>query len=599
MKKIILLLSIFFIFDCSQGQSNSNSKNNNQDQETEEETENNNQDQETEEETDQDQENTETQIEEVFPEIIDESQSITLFKDEPVGYFGKVGKVEEKPNGVVRYGTGKNIIKKFKLPKLAKYGRIYLHFKYRSAGDPYDRPGSIFAFKDSPTNVGIATGEIKKPEDGTYYFGMPKEDKTLYSPPVELLRFMTPFGIGFYTDKFRADALTEKDAVLTEKEELLKTKEADLQVLKEAFEKVQEEARAEDADSEEETDADSEEETDADAEEETDADAEEETDADAEEETDADAEEETDADADAEEETDAEEVEIKTPEQEAYETAQAEYDRLENEIKNIKESEEGIDVRRPIQLYRWKDYAEYRVEVSQLENILSDEVYVGVHIGGGWDPKLTWEVLELSLEYEVPEIVSTPEKFNITNLINTVRMVYDFEPPFRFDKNEYEYEFTLSEDYPDAKLYYTSTGHGGYNEGDEFNKRPNEIYIDGQKVIEFTPWREDGFKFRDLNPASGTWIEKQLSSFYGDEGREKKELEQLITSSDFNRSGWMPGSAVLPEVIELGDLPAGKHKIKINIIGAQAPSIKNEDGSSVCCNEWLVSAYITGRKVLF
>lgn len=43
--------------------------------------------------------------------------------------------------------------------------------------------------------------------------------------------------------------------------------------------------------------------------------------------------------------------------------------------------------------------------------------------------------------------------------------------------------FTLKEPVKNAKLYYVTTGHGGWGNGDEFNQKPNTIYLDGEKSL--------------------------------------------------------------------------------------------------------------------
>ena len=52
-------------------------------------------------------------------------------------------------------------------------------------------------------------------------------------------------------------------------------------------------------------------------------------------------------------------------------------------------------------------------------------------------------------------------------------------------------KFTLKEPAKNARLYYLTTGHGGWGGGDEFNQKPNTLYLDGEKVISFVPWRDE------------------------------------------------------------------------------------------------------------
>ena len=61
-------------------------------------------------------------------------------------------------------------------------------------------------------------------------------------------------------------------------------------------------------------------------------------------------------------------------------------------------------------------------------------------------------------------------------------------------------------------LYYLTTGHGGWGGGDEFNQKPNTLYLDGEKVISFVPWRDDCGTYRNWNPCSGNFSNGLSSS---------------------------------------------------------------------------------------
>ena len=82
--------------------------------------------------------------------------------------------------------------------------------------------------------------------------------------------------------------------------------------------------------------------------------------------------------------------------------------------------------------------------------------------------------------------------------------------------------------------------------GDEFNQKPNTLYLDGEKVISFVPWRDDCGTYRNWNPCSGNF-------------------SNGLSSSDLSRSNWCPGTVTNPEYIYLGDLEAGEHSITVKI----------------------------------
>ena len=98
-----------------------------------------------------------------------------------------------------------------------------------------------------------------------------------------------------------------------------------------------------------------------------------------------------------------------------------------------------------------------------------------------------------------------------------------------------------------ARLRYISTGHGGWGEGDEFVPKQNTILIDGKVAFTHTPWRQDCGCYRDLNPVSG--------NFWNG-----------LSSSDFSRSGWCPGTATQPVYFDLMPWADGKdHTLTVAI----------------------------------
>ena len=107
--------------------------------------------------------------------------------------------------------------------------------------------------------------------------------------------------------------------------------------------------------------------------------------------------------------------------------------------------------------------------------------------------------------------------------------------------------FIVPEEAKSARLRYLSTGHGGWGEGDEFVPKTNTILIDGKVAFTHTPWREDCGCYRDLNPVSG--------NFWNG-----------LSSSDFSRSGWCPGTATQPVYFDMMTWADGKeHTLTVAI----------------------------------
>ena len=117
-------------------------------------------------------------------------------------------------------------------------------------------------------------------------------------------------------------------------------------------------------------------------------------------------------------------------------------------------------------------------------------------------------------------------------------------------------------------LRYISTGHGGWENGDEFNKKVNYIFADGKLIYSFIPWRDDCGMYRKYNPASGNF-------------------PNGMSSSDFSRSGWCPGSTALPVDIPITGLKPGRHTFSVYI-----PMGKPEGSSQ---STWNVSAVLIGN----
>lgn len=132
--------------------------------------------------------------------------------------------------------------------------------------------------------------------------------------------------------------------------------------------------------------------------------------------------------------------------------------------------------------------------------------------------------------------------FNTVNLLEQDGQPY---PIFMLGDN-LKAQFHLDRPAKKAVLYYLTTGHGGWGGGDEFNQKINTISLDGRKVIDFIPWRDDCGTYRNNSPCSGNF-------------------SNGLASSDLSRSNWCPGTVTNPEYIYLGDLEAGDHTITVDI----------------------------------
>lgn len=240
---------------------------------------------------------------------------------------------------------------------------------------------------------------------------------------------------------------------------------------------------------------------------------------------------------------------------------------------------ERIKKRKPVYIPRWEDEVSWTTDLTHLADELTEEVYVGAFID-------TWTKEGYKISAKLEYIESTipqhqKKQVEILPLINTVKYASGQRNYDLFSRHPLSVDFSIPQSAKNVKLHYTTTGHGGHAEGDEFVKRKNIISIDDQILFEFTPWRDDCASFRRFNPTSGVWSVKVDST-------ENSKRENLA-SSDLSRSNWCPGSMVKPEIIPLDHLPYGDHTLSIAIPEAQARAEGEE-------NYWMVSAYISYEK---
>ncbi len=215
----------------------------------------------------------------------------------------------------------------------------------------------------------------------------------------------------------------------------------------------------------------------------------------------------------------------------------------------------------------WQTISPYRQDITELKPSLSGkELWVGTFIGnydkGGH---------KVSLDITIHKSDQTVHKNNIAiplfNTLNIMEMAgQDYSTMFNQEKG-LMVSFTLNKDLKNAQLRYTTTGHGGWENGDEFVPKANSIVVDGNPVFSFVPWRTDCGSYRLYNPASGNF-------------------QDGLSSSDLSRSNWCPGTVTNPNFIPLGDLKAGKHTIQIKI--PQGPT----EGTSF--SSWNVSGALLG-----
>ena len=185
----------------------------------------------------------------------------------------------------------------------------------------------------------------------------------------------------------------------------------------------------------------------------------------------------------------------------------------------------------------WRDETYYKQEITDV--YIGGDMVVGAWIGNydGGGHLLTMDVKSYPESYTVDGSAVRRDVVSLFNTCNVLEMAGQNYGKL-FGTDSVKVTFTID---PDAHAYlrYISTGHGGWGEGDEFVPKQNTILIDGKPAFTHTPWRQDCGCYRDLNPVSG--------NFWNG-----------LSSSDFSRSGWCPGTATQPVYFDLMPWADGK-----------------------------------------
>lgn len=351
--------------------------------------------------------------------------TISIFENETINFTSDLKKDEK----ILRFAKGTLILKKVKYPKIEANANVFVELTEQSAGDAYDRTGSVFiipqnkekSFFDALQN-GAKTIPSFDNGNGKTYQGVVATEN--YEPPLELMRFFTPFGI-------------------------------------------------------------------------------------------------------------------------------QQFNHLKLKDKN------------------WHDKAYYRQDISDLKEVLSEkEFWTGVFIGN-YDKNGHKVSLEMTIHKDGLDVFKNNTATPLFNTLNIMEMEgQEYATMFNSPKGLIT-DFTLKKDLKNAKLRYITTGHGGWENGDEFLPKENTTLVDGKEVFSFVPWRTDCGSYRLYNPASGNFANG-------------------LSSSDYSRSNWCPGTTTNPIYISLGDLKAGNHQIQILIPQGE------KEGNSF--SSWNVSGVLLGDE---
>jgi len=129
-------------------------------------------------------------------------KTVELFPKSHV-YFSPDDNKTNLSDTIIKIDAGRILLRKISLPKYNKNVRVNIEAELTSAGDPWDKTGSLFLLPKSSdlnflTENDKFTDLFSSKKDIDFFPGIVSEKG--YKPAVEILRFMTPFGVGYYSE---------------------------------------------------------------------------------------------------------------------------------------------------------------------------------------------------------------------------------------------------------------------------------------------------------------------------------------------------------------------------------------------------------------
>jgi len=137
-------------------------------------------------------------------------KQVNVFANEQVnwGHAQAGNTLQANEKGIIRLTGGRILLKKITLPRYQKSTKVSARLRLVSNGDPWDKSGSLFVLpnKSVANLLNIQQKQQKFPDfkvGSENYPGVAIIDN--YQPTMELIRFMTPFGVGFFSDSPKLD----------------------------------------------------------------------------------------------------------------------------------------------------------------------------------------------------------------------------------------------------------------------------------------------------------------------------------------------------------------------------------------------------------
>ena len=133
-------------------------------------------------------------------ENIDTEIAYDIFEKQSIRF--QASSDEEENNQTIRLGSGRLVLKTIQLPEKNNYHHANAKISLVSKGDPWDKSGSFFIIPTSSDYSVLDLASKNFPGNGVTetFPGIQKfvTEDGFYYPPLELLRFITPFGVGYF-----------------------------------------------------------------------------------------------------------------------------------------------------------------------------------------------------------------------------------------------------------------------------------------------------------------------------------------------------------------------------------------------------------------
>lgn len=134
-------------------------------------------------------------------------KEFNVFSNESINFNPDENKTNLQDE-VIKVDNGRIILKKMTLPEYFKDVRVSIEASVVSAGDPWDKTGSLFLIpQSSDINFLLDSGDFEKlfvnDDDQDPFPGV--VPVAAYQPAIEMMRFMTPFGVGHFSNDPKLD----------------------------------------------------------------------------------------------------------------------------------------------------------------------------------------------------------------------------------------------------------------------------------------------------------------------------------------------------------------------------------------------------------